>query len=73
MQHRHLNSRSWTKAAIDSALEYGELPDWRELFRAAAADRTLAEDVVAVARAHPMDGASALAIALIENFWPGLA
>lgn len=46
MKHRHLNTSEWTRAAIDSALEYGDLPDWRELFAAVRESRALALEVL---------------------------
>ncbi len=70
MIHRHLDTTQWTKAAIDSAIEYGDLAEWRELFRAVAADEQLAHRVLQVIEAHPVDGGSALAAALIEKLWP---
>ena len=63
MNHRHLDSE-WTAAAIDSVLEYGDLPDWRELFAAVRDNPELAHRVSDVARRHPLGGASALAIHL---------
>ncbi len=72
MIHRHLDTQQWCKAAIDSAIEYGDLPDWRELFHAAAKDEELARRVLAVVEAHPVDGGSALARALIGRLWPAL-
>lgn len=72
MKHRHLNTTDWTRAAIDSALEYGDLADWRELFAAARHDRGLAHRVLDVAIAHQIDGSSVLAQTLIEALWPDL-
>jgi hypothetical protein len=72
MRDRHIDVQGWTKAAIDSALEYGDLPDWRELFAAAARDRKVAKDILDVARDRVTDGASALAIGLIGGLWPEL-
>lgn len=73
MIHRHLSTTGWSKAAIDSALEYGDLADWRELFAAVRADRSIAEDVLAVAAAHEVPGSSAMARVLVAQVWPGLA
>ncbi len=72
MRHRHLDTTTWTRAAIDSALEYGDLDDWRELFAAAHRDRALAREIVTVCRAHPVPGSSALALALVKRAWPGI-
>lgn len=72
MIHRHLNTTEWTRAAIDSALEYGDLPDWRGLFARVRADRDLACEVLAVARAHRVPGSSELAEWLVLRLWPDL-
>lgn len=73
MIHRHLDTNEWTLAAIDSAIEYGDLADWRELFHAAAQDEKLARRILHIVNAHPVDGGSALAKNLIEKRWPGAA
>ncbi len=73
MEHRHLTTTEWSRAAIDSALEYGDLADWRELFDAARRDRALAEDVLFVARAHRLAGSSRLSECLVAELWPELA
>jgi hypothetical protein len=67
MKHRHLDTTEYTLAAIDSVLEYGDLPDWRALFAAARRDPRLAEKVLHIARHRPADGASELAIYLLRN------
>ncbi len=72
VKHRHLNSTEWTLAAIDSAIEYGDLPDWRELFAAARADADLAGRILRVAKARPVCGRTELAKALVDRLWPGL-
>ena len=33
MKHRHIDDKSWTKAAIFSLFERGELSDWHEFLR----------------------------------------
>jgi hypothetical protein len=73
MEHRHLNSTRWTLAAIDSALEYGDLPDWRELFGEARRDRELAQRMLRVARGRTRDGAAVRAEAMVLHYWPDLA
>jgi hypothetical protein len=70
MIHRHLTTLEWTRAAIDSALEYGDLEDWRGLFAQARKDRALAEAVRAVARAHRVPGSSPMALQLVQSIWP---
>lgn len=72
MQHRHLNTSEWSAAAIDSALERGDLTDWRELFAAVERNREVAALVLQVASAHDLGGASILAKALVQRVWPGL-
>lgn len=72
MQHRHINSADWTLAAIDSLLERGDLPDWRDLFALVRADRELALSVLRVARAHRVPGASIIAEHLVLRSWPEL-
>ena len=71
MEHRYLTTPHWTAAAVDSALERGDLRDWRELFFAVRADPALAELVLRVARQRALDGASILATALVERMRPG--
>jgi hypothetical protein len=71
VNHRHLNTDAWTLAAIDSTIEYGGLPDWRELFTAAERDRAIAERILTIARSHPTRG-SALARHLVYVLWPML-
>lgn len=72
MQHRHLNSARWSLPAIDSAIEYGDLPDWRELFAAARADQDLARQILHIANARPLSGRTELARALLYRLWPNL-
>ncbi len=67
MQHRHLTTDvGWSKAAIDSVLERGDLADWQELFAAVEQEGNLAASVIEVAQQHPTPG-SALAIHLAER------
>jgi hypothetical protein len=73
MLHRHLNTTEWTLDAIDSALERGDLPDWRELFAAVRMDRSVAEKVLRVAERHDLGGASVIARELTIRFWPEYA
>jgi len=64
MRHRHLTADAgWSKAAIDSILERGDLTDWQELFAALGQDNHLATSVIEVAQQHPTPG-SGLAIHL---------
>lgn len=71
MEHRHLNTRAWSAAAIDSALERGSLADWQELFAAARRNREVAELVLRVASQRKLEGSSLLAKALVERILPG--
>ncbi len=73
MTHRHLNTSSWTTATVDSALERGDLKDWRELFAAVRASPQLADLVLRVARQRDLGGSSMLAIALAERAQSGLS
>ena len=61
MRHRHINTSEWTKDAIVSVLERGDLPDWRELFKAAKDDPEIAERIRAIACRYPEDGTFILA------------
>jgi hypothetical protein len=72
MQHRHLDTTEWSAAAIDSVLERGDLPEWKDLFRSVETDRRLAERVLKVAAAHDLGGASILAKLLVEHLQPTL-
>ena len=73
MIHRHLNTSEWTLAAIDSALERGDLPDWQELFAAAKRDRAIAQRILTIVAKHPLGGVSVLARELVLHLWPELA
>lgn len=68
MKHRHLNAQTWSSAAIDSVLERGDLPDWRELFAAVRQSREVADGVLRAASAHDTGGTSALVKALMPIF-----
>ncbi len=72
MEHRHITTEHWSAAAVDSALERGDLQDWRELFAAVRTNAAVAELVLRIAREHPQGGASILATALVERLRPGL-
>lgn len=72
MEHRHLKTGDWSLEAIDSALERGNLAEWRELFQAARKDVSLAQNILRVASAHYLGGASELARHLVLTIWPQL-
>jgi len=72
MQHRHINTNDWTKEAIDSTLERGNLEDWQDLFRSAIGDLRLARDILEMARKHNDDGTFAIAENLIKKAHPEL-
>jgi hypothetical protein len=72
MKHRHLDTTRWTLAAIDSALERGGLPDWRELFDAARRDRAVAERILHVANQPKESHAAPLARELVLGLYPDL-
>ncbi len=73
MKHRHLKTTKWTLAAIDSALERGNLNDWRELFDEARRDRKIAESILKVTSKPDQDGATMLAENLVIGLYPELA
>ncbi|CAG0994647.1 hypothetical protein PHYC_02488 [Phycisphaerales bacterium] len=73
MQHRHLDTNEWTLAAIDSALEYGDLADWRELFTRARSDRELARRILRICHGHYIEGSTPMARGLVLKLWPELA
>ena len=73
MQHRHLKTNGWSLAAIDSALERGNLEDWRELFAEARKDKKIAESILKVAAKPDQDGASKLARKLVVGIYPELS
>lgn len=70
MRHRHINTTEWTKDAIFSVLERGDLPDWRELFSAAKVDQEIAERIRIIAGRFPEDGTFILAAHLINSNRP---
>lgn len=72
MKHRHLTTSEWTLATIDSVLEYGDLPDWRELFAAASSNQEVAKNILKIAETHYVEGSSALAKTLVQQLWPDL-
>ena len=67
MEHRHLNTKQWSASAIDSALEYGGIQDWQELFMAVRHDKNVADLVLKVASQRDLGGASILAKALVKR------
>lgn len=70
IRHRHLTSDAlWSKAAIDSALERGSLPEWRELIHDARRDESLAIRVLEVARDHPMPGVLPIVEHVLGKAW----
>ena len=72
MEHRHINTNEWTAAAIDSALDRGDLADWRELFAAVECHAEVADRVLRVVSAREPGGASALARSLVTRLRPEL-
>ena len=73
MQHRHLKTTSWTLEAIDSALERGNLDDWRELFGEARKNKAIAAKIMTIAVRRDLGGTSELAKELIIGIYPDLA
>ena len=72
MEHRHIVSSEWTLQAVASALSRGDLPDWRELFAAVRAHRSVARRVIHLTHHDDFDNASPLARALTLRLWPDL-
>ena len=72
MEHRHLDTKQWSASAIDSALEYGDLKDWQELFSAARQDEHVAALVLKVTSERDLGGASVLAKALVTRHQAGI-
>lgn len=72
MLHRNINTTEWSRMAIDSLFERGNLSDWQELFKAAKEDRELAKDILFMARRREADGTSVLAEALVRKLHPEL-
>ena len=72
MEHRHLDTKQWSASAIDSALEYGGLKDWQELFAVARQDKNVAALVLKVASERDLGGASVLAKALVTRQQSGI-
>ena len=55
MQHRHLNHREFTLAAIDDIISRGKWHDWRELRQAALNDRDVMERIARICRQYAGD------------------
>jgi hypothetical protein len=72
MEHRHINTKGWTAATVDSALERGSLKDWQELFDAVERNVEVAELILRVVSEREPTGASALARSLVMKFRPEL-
>jgi len=73
MIHRNINTTEWTRMAIDSCFERGDLVDWQELFRAARNDYEVAKDILVMARRRrEADGTAALAESLVRKLYPEL-
>lgn len=73
MIHRNINTTEWTRMAIDSCFERGNLVDWQELFQAAKGNREIAKDILVMARRRQeADGTAALAESLVRKLHPEL-
>lgn len=73
MMHRNINTTEWTRMAIDSCFERGNLVDWQELFQVAKEDREVAKDILAMARRRrEADGTAALAESIVRKIHPEL-
>jgi hypothetical protein len=67
MNHRHITTKTWTKEAIDSTLERGNLQDWKELFQSAKNDREIAKNILELAKSHRDDGTFALVEGVLQK------
>lgn len=72
MLHRHIKDTTWTRAAIDSVLERGDLDDWKELFQSAKTRPELARDILAMAERHDVDGTAELVAGILRRSNPEL-
>jgi len=72
MMHRHLEGQEWSLMAIESLLERGKLPDWREFGRALRKDRLLAEATLCVCDGPVDEGSGELAKAIVFHLYPDL-
>lgn len=72
MLHRHLDTNTWTAAAIDSVLERGDLPDWQKLFSEVRESLEISQRVLMVASHRSPDGASIVATRLVQRLHPKL-
>jgi len=55
MEHRHINPKTFTPAAIDDIIERGNRADWVELRDSAAADPLILHKILRVCIAHSDD------------------
>ena len=67
MRHPHIKTSKWTKDAIFSVLERGDLIDWRELFNAAKMNPEIAERIRIFAGHYRADGTFILAAHLASS------
>ncbi len=72
MIQRHLQGETWSLMAIESLLERGGLPDWREFARALRQDRRLAEATLHVCDGPVDPGSAELARTLVAHLYPDL-
>lgn len=55
MQHRHLNHRRFTLAAIDDVISRGRWVDWAEMREAALKDRAMCQDIERICQSRISD------------------
>jgi hypothetical protein len=65
MIHRNINTTEWTRMAIDSLFDDGELEDWKELGRALKNDPEIARNTLRVCSYHSEKGSVELARVLV--------
>jgi hypothetical protein len=55
MEHRHINHRAFTTAAIDDIIDRGTRADWVELREAVVSEPVVLQKVLHVCAAHAQD------------------
>ena len=73
MQHRNLNTQTWSRMAIDSLFDRGKLPDRQDFAQALKGNVDLAHETLFMAERHAEQSATELARVLVEHFHPDLA
>ena len=69
MKHRNIDTVEWTRTAIDSLFEDGELSDWREFCLDLQNDEILARETLVVCGYHGNVESANLARVLVNHFY----